>query len=388
MASLFLKWMIYVSFFVFEFSSNQEKSFQRLLPKVWDPAFSDILMKDKKVVILVTAFRSGSTFFGELFNQNPDVLYDFETFHADAVKDRKGKGHFRGEDPRHTDDELNMLHLQQILHNCLILPSVFGNTLNKYWRCPKTRDQYLELYGPSEEGECNEGHWWKGPGIKIIRQYLCKKRDAAVLKVIRLRRLQDLEMIKNIKTANVKVIHLLRDPRGMFRSRGGFKDIFQIMRNQLQWTIHDKWQKLGLEAHTECENYMRDMEYGENNPWLKNRYMKIKHDDMATSPFKIAQSLYDFIGLPLAQEVKDYLKKVASIHDETGKKEETGNEDTDKGGALNTLRNSTLVNNKWLKWNYRSIMNVDKHCARFIKKMDWQFLIDKPERYFELLPVR
>ena len=35
----------------------------------------------KMFIILVTGFRTGSTFLGELFNQNPSALYLFEPFH-------------------------------------------------------------------------------------------------------------------------------------------------------------------------------------------------------------------------------------------------------------------------------------------------------------------
>ena len=42
--------------------------------------------KDKKMfVILVTGFRTGSTFLGELFNQNPNALYLFEPFHQTHI---------------------------------------------------------------------------------------------------------------------------------------------------------------------------------------------------------------------------------------------------------------------------------------------------------------
>ena len=32
----------------------------------------------RKAIVLITMYRAGSTFFGELFNQNPDIFYHFE----------------------------------------------------------------------------------------------------------------------------------------------------------------------------------------------------------------------------------------------------------------------------------------------------------------------
>eukprot|EP00116_Pleurobrachia_bachei_P014565 sb/3474827/ len=51
----------------------------------------------KMFVILVTGFRTGSTFLGELFNQNDDALYLFEPFHQNHIKSLVEKHAIRGE---------------------------------------------------------------------------------------------------------------------------------------------------------------------------------------------------------------------------------------------------------------------------------------------------
>ena len=50
----------------------------------------------KMFVILVTGFRTGSTFLGELFNQNADVLYLFEPFHQNHIKALVREGAING----------------------------------------------------------------------------------------------------------------------------------------------------------------------------------------------------------------------------------------------------------------------------------------------------
>ena len=52
-----------------------------------DQPVDDRVRNSKKMyVILVTGFRTGSTFLGELFNQNAEVLYLFEPFHQNHIK--------------------------------------------------------------------------------------------------------------------------------------------------------------------------------------------------------------------------------------------------------------------------------------------------------------
>lgn len=360
----------------------------RVLPRTWDPAFSLSLTNTTKLIVMVTRFRSGSTFLGEVFNNNAEVLYDFESFHS--LPARKGRGLFLGGEPRHSDEELNMLHVQQILHNCSILMSPFLNVMHKHWRCPSTKEQVRELYG--EEG-CDESQGaWKGPSTLKIRQYLCRKRDAVALKVIRIRRIRDLELIKNIDKADIKIVHLIRDPRAMFRSRSGFKEIFGGRRNTLIWNLNnnlEKVNKLALEAHTECEEYLSDIKYAERTPWLKGRYLKVVHDQLGVDPVGTARSIYKFVGLSMPDEVMEYLTLLTQTDNrvETSNAEQLKN-DMGSGGALNTIRNSTAVNEKWLGWKIPLIRNVDTQCSRFIDLMGWPYVLDNDNKYSAYHPYR
>lgn len=50
-------------------------------------AVDDSVRDSKKLfIILVTGFRTGSTFLGELMNQNEEVLYLFEPFHQGHIR--------------------------------------------------------------------------------------------------------------------------------------------------------------------------------------------------------------------------------------------------------------------------------------------------------------
>ena len=98
-------------------SQPSKSSNTRLLARTQDPSFALPLTNRTKLVIIAARFRSGSTFLGEIFNQNPDVLYDFETFHWARLEEIKGLGKIVGEERRHTHYELQLLNLQQILYN-------------------------------------------------------------------------------------------------------------------------------------------------------------------------------------------------------------------------------------------------------------------------------
>ena len=66
--------------------SISDKSPQKS-PVESNKAVDDSVRNSKKMfVILVTGFRTGSTFLGELMNQNEEVLYLFEPFHQGHIR--------------------------------------------------------------------------------------------------------------------------------------------------------------------------------------------------------------------------------------------------------------------------------------------------------------
>ena len=65
------------------FGSRQDFVDQELSPQQdpWDPSFTLQPDPNKLFIFLIASFRSGSTFLGQLFATNPDVLYLFEPIH-------------------------------------------------------------------------------------------------------------------------------------------------------------------------------------------------------------------------------------------------------------------------------------------------------------------
>lgn len=56
----------------------------------------------KKLLIIVAGFRTGSTFIGNLFNQNPQLHYIFEPFHTGHIKTLVRRGDIVGATSAHS----------------------------------------------------------------------------------------------------------------------------------------------------------------------------------------------------------------------------------------------------------------------------------------------
>ena len=108
-----------------------------------DPAFTMDLNRDKKFVLLVASFRSGSTFVGQLFDQNPRVQYLFEPFHEKTLSELEKRGAIVGARPDHTISDLRMLYLQQVMSNCSVYPT---SVIQERYEYCGTKEEHMHRY--------------------------------------------------------------------------------------------------------------------------------------------------------------------------------------------------------------------------------------------------
>ena len=116
----------------------------------------------------------------------------------------------------------------------------------------------------------------------------CKSRDLRVVKLIRLRRLELFQKMRN-QGMSVKVIHLVRDPRAILSSR--------IKKN---W-ISDNPHTFKHHARLLCRYMMEKYEVGEDEI-IKRIYF----EDWATDTDTGNEDIYDFIGKTLDASTKVY----------------------------------------------------------------------------------
>eukprot|EP00116_Pleurobrachia_bachei_P005459 sb/3465721/ len=341
----------------------------RILPQSrTDPAFTHPSSGDHRpLVLLVTQFRSGSTFLGELFNQNPDIFYEFEGLHNLIVDDSKTKNQLHGVSSRHTADEEKMLLLSQIQRNCSVPINCFREVLHRFWQCGQSEEENMKLLG---QAECDES-LKRGVNIQDVRRYHClTRRQGAVIKVIRLRRLRDLQMLDKAALQNIKVVHLIRDPRAMLRSRSGFKDIFTVGKYQMDWTRVESTEKLSLEMESDCARYRDDQKWG-RKLLGDNRYISVTHDELSLHPITTAYKIYRFLGLDLPQTVLEFLKSNTEGKDQMEKRE----------GSMNTKRDSEEVIEKWLKeYVGQRVPLVERECGGIVRRF-WDFKMDPRVEY-------
>ena len=146
----------------------------------------------------------------------------------------------------------------------------------------------------------------------------------------------------------IKVIHLLRDPRAILRSQ-----------SNLMKKLRDEWEKLAVRL---CSRLVKDVSIRET---LEQKYpgqlMQIRYEDLATNPIKSAETMYKYLSLPLPKQVSDWI-------------EQSTNADTNNGARGTKRENSTKVAYAWqeeLTDEQKQTFLDLPECARFLNKLKY-----------------
>lgn len=318
-----------------------------------DPAFNLTLNPNKKLILLLTSFRAGSTFLGQLFDSNPTLQYLFEPFYDGAIRKLYRELRIVGARPDHSESDLRMLYLQQMLHNC----TVYGtNFPEKYERCGTPEENLLRF----NSTKCSDKYYNRGEMYREV----CQHRPTTVLKVIRLKNVADLLKIQQIKSVNVKIIHLIRHPVPLMMSRrygGRFYMWNQGHVMESNYLHFPSWRvKVALEMFDYCLDSIRTLDQVERDGWLKERYLRVTHGEMSRNPHKTAEKVYEFVRETMTESIREHITNITGGLSEGFKKR--------KDDALEVFRNSTELADKWKELGmfgkYWNLYSVELQCRR------------------------
>ncbi|XP_035691003.1 carbohydrate sulfotransferase 1-like [Branchiostoma floridae] len=285
-------------------------------------------------VIIFTNRRSGSSFLGELFNQNPDVFYLFEPLKA--LEQRVSYQNLQVQAAPTLGDMMtcNFTGLRYFLNftSKERLHRTSSRALSSPPLCPTSI-----RWSPSAKLQgCRE----LSPDMVSD---VCRSKQHVAVKTIRLVDIKSLASLVRNPKLNVKVVHLIRDPRGIYNSRvnekRGEKGAPDTVAEQMNFL---------------CKREAYNLQVGRSPlPWLAGRYKLFRYEDIAQRPLQQVQLLYDFVGLPLPSHVTQWIMD---------------NTQADGDSSLyTTSRNSSATAHAWrhaVPWQYAQ--KVEGTCAKML----------------------
>ncbi|XP_077999512.1 carbohydrate sulfotransferase 1-like [Glandiceps talaboti] len=290
-------------------------------------------------ILIIGAFRSGSTFTGQLLNQNPSIFYFFEPLRL--VQDIVHGNMI-------SDDLQNSTKFELIdnLFNCRF-PSYYVHHMRN-WDFATHESKALRRVC-RQNGGCSR---------TSTRDFSdsCKLHNHIAMKVIRLDSVELLKPLIADEGLNLKILHLVRDPRGVANSR---KSLYRSWENR-------SLDKLGLTDGLRhyCEQTADMISFSAKLPgWMKGRYKIMRYEDAAMEPLQTAKNIYKYLGLPFPKPVRLWINK------------NTKEENLLDFSNMKTKKNSSATAQAWrTRLAFRDVQTLQPICAKLMHLLRYENL--------------
>ncbi|XP_072043314.1 carbohydrate sulfotransferase 1-like [Amphiura filiformis] len=246
-------------------------------------------------VIIISRWRYGSSFTGDVFNKNYDFSYFYEPLRHKTSRNQETH---------------NVLHQDHVTMLRDILKCEFTDKNYTWWDDEDTKMNCWRSckFGASvmceHHNRLNKRVHEKRTGLTVnnrlhvqrnaiqtsrMVEEICRSGKHVAIKTVRVPDLKHLKSIVMDDSLNVKVIQLVRDPRGVYLSRKVMPDVVDM-------------------ELSECDELKNNLKYWKDPPpWLKGRYMLLRYEDLVDKPIQMVQIIYNFLGIPVPEHVKTWL---------------------------------------------------------------------------------
>ncbi len=281
-----------------------------------------------KRILIVSTWRTGSSFLGEVIHSAPGVFYSYEPLHFFE---------------RHAGSKTELIQ------------SIF--------RCRFSGDYLQHVNGLTDGGQDfmrRNRRVWEACHHERSLCYrpdfvgqLCTYFPIQLIKVVRLR-VRELAPLLEDTSSDWKIVYLARDPRGVMASRAN-----------LTWC---KDSDCG-DVHRLCGDIQEDLEWIERlTTRHPDTYYMLKFEDLTANVERETEKLFRFLGLSVTVPVKVFL----STHTRTSSTAVDNKIARRKNDPFSTSRQSKSVASEWrTKLSTKEISAITGVCTHVLKMLDY-----------------
>lgn len=290
-----------------------------IFPNGFTSSLDDLVMEKGGTPIrnlVIATWRTGSSFVGDILKSIPGSYYFFEPLLITGLR----RFHL-------TDyPEAN----EYVVHHLKKLFSCDFSGMNSYLNLGKYKKITFFHNGHLQE-HCNSTSYCQD--AKFMSRF-CKLFPFITMKTVRLG-LDVAQSLLNDRKLNIRILLLVRDPRGTMHSR------------RMQ-----KFCKVGPECDNPrrlCKDLKEDFEIGrELNRKDPQKFKVLRYEDLAIDLFNKTGDIFRFFGLPFHQNVQLFLETHTKFRN---------------GDNFSTFRNTTSTPFNWMtKMNIENIRNIERVC--------------------------
>ncbi|XP_018410886.1 PREDICTED: carbohydrate sulfotransferase 5-like [Nanorana parkeri] len=268
--------------------------------------------KEKVHLLILSTWRSGSSLVGQLFSQHPNVFYLMEP----AWHVWKTMSYSSG-------DVLHMAvrDLVRSVFKCDM--SVFDAYANSNM---KVSDLFLwyssrALCAPPA---CDYFSHDEMVNVTACRQLCrnvsigkaeeaCSRYSHIVVKEVRFFNLRVLYPLLKDPSLNLKILHLVRDPRAVAKSRRQTLTSLAVDNGivlNTKGTKNSDARFLVLRKICQSHANMYKMAIDDPPEFLKGRYMMVRYEDLVRDPLREVQEMYKFANLGMTDKLGDWIHNI------------------------------------------------------------------------------
>ncbi|GAB0096022.1 uncharacterized protein DMENIID0001_114710 [Sergentomyia squamirostris] len=303
-------------FFEFPAEKNNQKTQQ----------LSDLTMETGGIPIrsvVITTWRSGSTFLGDILNSLPGSFYHYEPLANFEIIQIRNE----------TDSRV-----PQALFNIrkLLKCDYSGSSMENYLTYGKNHT-WVFKFNRRLWHLCNlHPQFCYRPDFLTP---LCRVFPIHFMKIIRLRLSVSGKLLDDPEF-KLKMLLLIRDPRGTLQSR-----------KHENWCIGEKdCDNPSSLCQGMVEDYYAAQLYSKKYP---DHFRVVRYEDLSLNPYEITNGILRFYGLPMDSEVIKFLKSHTKVN---------------VGDAYTTYRNSKTAPFHWIKdLSYEEIDTIQNSCSEAMK---------------------
>ncbi|KAJ7997775.1 hypothetical protein DPEC_G00215620 [Dallia pectoralis] len=264
-------------------------------------------------VLVLSSWRSGSSFLGQAFSQHPSVFYLMEpSWHVWTTLQMPGASALR----------MAVRDLIRSIFQCdmSVMDSYMPaqrNVSNLFmWShsralCSPPACSLTPRHRFSNETECKKK--CDRYGLQGAEE-ACRSYSHVVLKEVRFLDLESLYPLLQDPTMDLRIIHLVRDPRAVARSREQsakalVKDNALVLEHRTTKLETDAQYRVMQEI---CRSHVRIHERAMLKPpdFLRGRYKMVRYEDIVKDSLTEIDRMYRFVGLEMTEALQDWIYRV------------------------------------------------------------------------------
>lgn len=324
-------------------------------------------------VLVLSSWRSGSSFVGQLFGQHPDVFYLMEpAWHVWMTFSQS------------TPWRLHMAVRDLIRAIFLCDMSVFDAYMKPGPRTQSSLFQWDSSRALCTPPACNvfpRGTITSQAHCKLLCSKqpfevvgrACRNYSHVVLKEVRFFNLQVLYPLLTDPSLNLHIVHLVRDPRAVFRSRERTKKELMI---DSRIVMGQEGQKLTKEEQPYyvmqaiCHSQLEIHKAVQSLPnALRRRYLLMRYEDLVRDPLAQTARMYEYAGLKFLPQLQTWVHNI------------TRGKGMGSHAFHTNSRNALNVSQAW-RWSlpYENVSHLQRICRQTMNLLGYRLVTSEPEQ--------